>query len=286
MSGQELLPITKELYAQMQTIAWIMIGPLFLLACVIHYIKEPANFPALEMVQRITLTIGLLMFFPEITEMVSSIANSLAERIGEKHALEVLFKKIQDQTDPQKQSSTIPFLLSADIGVSILNYLSYALVYLAKFLMVAIYHFFWSLLMAIAPLAILCNLFRGTSHITKNLFSSLLEISSWNVIWQIMAVMLLGLNILHPDPGNYFDAICFNFLLVIGLIGTPLLVHSFVRGGLNSPSSLSAGAVLGATLGPVGKTVAITQQVVRTATAAGQRMKRTFGKRGPGGRTS
>ncbi|MDZ4676307.1 MAG: hypothetical protein SGI74_02265 [Oligoflexia bacterium] len=280
MSGQELLPIAKELYKQMQSIAWLMLGPLFLLSCVVAYMREPANFPAFEMIHRVTITIGLLMFFPEITSMIAQVANGLADHLGEKQALEQLFKQIQQQTDPAKQASITPFLLSADIGVALLNYLSYALVYLAKYLMVAIYHFFWSLLMTIAPLAILCNLFRGTSHITKHLFSSLLEISTWNILWQIMGVMLLGLNVLHPTAANYFDAICFNFLLVIGLIGAPLLVHSFVKGGLSNPSSLSAGPMLGVALGPVGKTIAVTKQVMQTTSAASQRMRRTFGKGG------
>lgn len=268
MIGQELLPITKEIYSQMVGIAWQMIGPLFLLSCVISYVREPANFPAMEMIHRITLTIALLIFFPEITSTISGVANSLADRIGEKHALDTLFLKVQNQTDPQHQAFRIPFLINSDYGIAILNYLSFASVYLAKYLILALYHFYWSILMAIAPLAILCNLFRGTSQVTKNLFSSMLEISSWNILWQILAVMLLGLSVLHPDPGNYFDSICFNFLLAIGLIGTPLLVHSFVRGGLTSPSSLSSGAMVAATLGPVGRSISLAKQVGNTARSA------------------
>ncbi len=261
MSAQELLPITKEIYNQMQGLAWMMLAPLFLLSCVICYIKTPTNFPALELIHRVVVTIALLTFFPEITATISSIANGLADRIGEKQALDALFIKIQNQTDPEKQSLSIPFLLKADAGVAILNYCSYSVVFLVKYLILALYHFFWSLLMALAPLAILCNLFQGTSQVTKNLFSSLIEISCWNIIWQVLAVMLLGLEVLHPNAGNYFDAICFNFLVALGLLGAPILVHSFVRGGLSSPASLSAGAVIGATVAPMSKAFNITKQM-------------------------
>ncbi len=280
MSPHELLPITKEIYSQMSGLAWMMIGPLFLLSCVISYVKAPANFPALEMIHRIVVTIALLIFFPDITSAISEVANGLADRIGEKHALDALFLKIQTQTDPGRQSTSIPFLIKADFGVAILNYFSYAVVYIVKYLILALYHFFWSLLMAIAPLAILCNLFQGTSQVTKNLFSSMIEISCWNIIWQVLAVMLMGLSVLHPDIGNYFDAICFNFLVAIGLIGAPILVHSFVRGGLSSPASLSAGAVLGATLGPVGKSVGIARQVLGGARAVQQSYRHSNKKGG------
>ncbi|MEQ1665181.1 MAG: hypothetical protein ABL927_07400, partial [Bdellovibrionales bacterium] len=129
MISSELLPITKEIFHQMQQIAWLMIGPLFLLSCALAYMKEPLNFPALEMIHRLVVAIALLMFFPEITSVVSSVANGLAEKIGDKHALDLLYQKIQEQTKPDNQTSHLPFLISSDIGVAILNYLSYAVVY-------------------------------------------------------------------------------------------------------------------------------------------------------------
>ena len=244
MSVQDLLPITKQIYSQMVTIAWLMIGPLFLLSCVIEYSKEPHNFPAWELLRKLIITIVLLCFFPEISAAISITANALADRIGEKHALDILFQQIHDQTDPKSQASKMPFLLSADIQVAIMNYFSFAAVKLAKFIMIALYHFFWSLLMAVAPLMILGNLFRSASHLTGHLFGSLFEISSWNIAWQIMAEMLLGLNYLHADPSNYFDAVCFNFLLAIAMVGTPILIHSLLRQGLSSPSSVSAGGMM------------------------------------------
>ena len=79
MSAEELLPITKELYNQMQMIAWTMLGPLFILSCTIRYMKEPHCFPALEMIHRVFITIALLMSFPEITKLISDVANSLSE---------------------------------------------------------------------------------------------------------------------------------------------------------------------------------------------------------------
>jgi hypothetical protein len=145
--------------------------------------------------------------------------------------------------------------------------------------MIALYHFFWSLLMAVAPLVILCNLFRGTSHITKHLFGSMIEISAWQIVWQIMAVMMLGLNILHPTGENYFDAICFNFLLAIGMVATPILVHTFVRSGLSSTSGLAAGAVLGVATGPAGAAIMTAKRVVSTTSSAHQRIKRQFSRR-------
>ena len=286
MPGQELLPITKEIYSQMVGIAWMMLGPLFLLSCAISYVREPANFPALEMLHRIIITIALLTFFPEITSAVSQIANGLADRIGEKHSIDILFHKIQAQGDPLKQWAHNPFLINADIGVALLNYLSFAIVYLVKYLMIALYHFLWSLLMAIAPLAILCNLARGTSQVTKNLFSSLIEISTWNIVWQILAVMLLGLNFLHPNPENYFDAICFNFLIAIGMLGAPLIVHSFVRGGLSSPLSYLPELFSAAPSRQVGKSISTMGTIAGKAKSAGQRLKRSFGNGGERGKSA
>jgi hypothetical protein len=138
MFSSELLPITKEIYSQMQSIAWLLIGPMFLLSCTIHYVKEPANFPALEMIQRIVITIALLIFFPQITSTIASIANALAERIGDRSAIDSLFQKVQDQSKPDNQSTKFPFLLSMDMWVAALNFLSYSVVYIFKYLIVAL----------------------------------------------------------------------------------------------------------------------------------------------------
>ncbi|MEQ1875504.1 MAG: hypothetical protein ABL958_02585 [Bdellovibrionia bacterium] len=203
------------------------------------------------------IVVALLTFFPEIASTIADISNGLAERIGEKEAIDKLFAKIKEQGSPESQAKGMAFLLTADIGISIINYVSYAAVFLIKYLMLALYHFFWSILCCIAPLAILCSLFEGLSQVTRNLFSSMIEISLWNIVWQIMAVMLLGLSVLHPTGKNYFDAICFNFLLVIAMVATPLIVHSFVRSGLGHPQSLAAASILGLVSGPVGKSVSV-----------------------------
>ncbi len=257
MDAIELLPITKELFKQMTQIAWLLLGPAFLLAWCFKYFKAPLQPDSLALVHRLIIVVALLTFFPQIATLIADIANALAEKIGEREAITKLFELIERNGRPESQSKGFPFLLSADIGISVLNYLSYAIVFLIKYLMVALYHFFWSLLCCIAPLAILCTLFESLSHVTRNLFSSMIEISLWNVVWQIMAVMLLGLSVLHPTGKNYFDAISFNFLLVIAMIATPLIVHSFIRSGLGHPQSLATSSMLGLVAGPVGKTIAL-----------------------------
>jgi len=227
MSSSDLLPITKELYQQMMTVAWMMIAPMFLLSVVREYAKSAGQPPVFDLIHRAVVTIFLLVFFPEISSAIAEVFNGLAGRFGEKHAMDQLFAQLQQNADPGGQVSRFPFMLR-DWGMSLINYICYAIPFLAWYIMKTIYHFLWSLLSAVAPLAILCNLFPGLSHVTKNLFASLLEIASWNVLWQIMAVMLFGLKYVQPS-GNYFDALSFNLFIGIGLIAVPFIVHSFVR---------------------------------------------------------
>lgn len=242
MNVQDLLPITKVMYQQMNEIAWLMLAPLFLLSCVIEYAREPHAFPAMTLLRQLILTIVLLCIFPEITGLISTMSNELAQKISDKHALDVLYTHLKTQTDPKNQLSQFPFLLSADWNVALLNYLSYAVAHLAKPLMILLFHVLWSLNLIIGPLVILCNLFRSSSHVTGHLFRSMLEISCWNIVWAILGEMLLGLHFIQ-QPGNYFDVIGFNFFLALALIGTPIFVHILIGQGLSSTTRVAAAGV-------------------------------------------
>jgi hypothetical protein len=241
MNVHDLLPVTQAMYQQMNAIAWLMLAPMFLLSCVIEYVREPHAFPALLMLKKLVVTAVLLCLFPQITSLISTISNDLAVKISEKGALDALYTQLREQTLPKNQLTKFPFLLGADMNVSFLNYLSYGVAHLAKPLMILLFHVLWSLNLIIGPLIILCNVFRSATHVTGHLFRSIFEISCWNIVWAILGEMLLGLQFINQQkPANYFDSIGFNFFLTLAMVGTPIFVHILVSQGLSSTSGITA----------------------------------------------
>ena len=61
-----------------------------------------------------------------------------------------------------------------DLLIAILAFVSYLILYIARYLTIAMYHFYWIFYMVTSPLLLLFNLFPGTSQVTANLFTSTL----------------------------------------------------------------------------------------------------------------
>lgn len=98
------------------------------------------------------------------------------------------------------------FLLGHDdLFVAVLTFFSYWLLLLARYVTAVMYNFFWIFLIVISPLLLLFNLFKGTSHITANLFKAMIQVASWKIVWAILGVMLVSLSFgkMYAVEGSY-----------------------------------------------------------------------------------
>jgi hypothetical protein len=110
-------------------------------------------------------------------------------------------------------------------------------------------------LLLISPVVLLFHLF--SPKITLNLFRSLIEVASWNIVWSVLSAMLTALPFgnAYMADGNYLTVIILNVIIALAMIGTPLIVRSLIGSGL---------AAMAGSLGPA----AVTTIVMAPAKAA------------------
>lgn len=131
--------------------------------------------------------------------------------------------------------------------IALLSFASYIVLFIARYITVALYHFMWIFLTILSPLLIAFNLFRGTQMITINLFKSMIEVASYKIVWAVMSAMItcLAFGDAYAADGNYLTVVLLNFVIALAMLGTPLIVKSLVGSGLSSMAgSLGAGAVV------------------------------------------
>ncbi len=251
-------PLALQLHNELRTIFYLAIPVAFALSLVFAWCRNPAGgADFVEALKRIFVASILLTAFPEITDAILAIMNGLASRISDMSGLDAVLKMAGDKAKSYPMSGMSVILGIDDLLISSISFLSYLLLYIARYLMVAVYEFSWVFLLVVAPIFLLLHVF--SPKITLNLFTSLIEVASWNVVWSILSAMLKALPFgsAYAVEGSYITVIVINFVIAICMLGTPFLVRAIVGGGFASfagglaPALATAATVLPAKAAPV-----------------------------------
>jgi hypothetical protein len=184
--------------------------------------------------------------FPDIAKAIMMVADGITEKIDKLNSLDAMIRMAEEKSQSYSLSPTSILLQFNDLIIATLSFLSFLILYVARYLTVAMYHFFWTFFLISAPLLLLFHLFEGTSQITKNLFKGMIEVSCWKIVWAILGAMLTALSFgdAYQTEGNYLTLIVMNFVIATAMLMTPMMVRSIVGSGLQSmSSSLGAAAV-------------------------------------------
>mgnify|MGYP001610094068 CR=1 FL=1 len=249
MNNFELLgPLALRLHDEFVQMFYLMLPVFFMLALVVDWFRNPqGSGDFLLTLKRALVATILLVAFQEISQAILSISSGIADRIDNLNNLDNLIKMAGDKAKTYTLSTTSLVLGFNDLLISILTFLSYIILFVARYLIVALYHFMWLFLSITAPLLLLFHLFSGTSQIPVNLFKSMIEVASYKIVWAIMSAMMTALAFgnAYATDGNYLTVILLNFIIAIAMLCTPLIVKSLVGGGLSSAAqSLATGAVV------------------------------------------
>jgi len=252
MENFELLgSLALKLHAELRNIYYLMLPVFFCLSLAITWLKTPTGGPEfIESVKRAFIATLLLAGFQEITDSIIFVTNGLAEKISDMQGLDMFMQMAGDKAKSYTASPTSLVLGFNDLIIATLSFLSYIILYIARFLMVAVYHFSWVFLSLMAPILLLFHIF--SPKITLNLFRSMIEIASWKVVWAVLSAMLAALPFgnAYATSGNYLTVIVLNFVIAIAMLCTPLVVKSLVGGGFssfaNSLGPLTAAAMIAA----------------------------------------
>lgn len=239
--------LARDLHQEFVNMYYLFLPVFFALAVVVAWFKSPTGSPEfLDIVKRAVVATILLAAFPDIANAILFVTEGVADKIDKLNSLDTLIRMAQEKSEGYSVSVTSMILQFNDLIIATLSFLSYLILYIARYLTIAMYHFFWIFFMISAPLLLLFNLFEGTQQITKNLFKGMIEVACWKIVWAILGAMLAALSYgdAYRAEGSYLVLIVMNFVIAIAMLMTPSMVKSLVGGGMQSMSSaISAASV-------------------------------------------
>ena len=236
MENFELLgALAQKLHSELRNMYYLMLPIFFCLSLVVTWLKTPTGGPDfIEAVKRAFISTLLLAGFQEITDTILFVTSGLADKISDLQGLDMFMQMAGDKARSYTASPMSMVLQFNDLIIATLSFLSYIILYVARYVMVAVYHFSWVFLSLIAPILLLFHIF--SPKITLNLFKSMIEIASWKVVWAILSAMLAALPFgnAYATSGNYLTVIVLNFVIAISMLCSPMIVKSLVGSGFSA----------------------------------------------------
>ena len=246
----ELLgPLANQLHQEFVRMYYLMLPAFFALSIAIGWFKSPQGSPDfLDSFKRAIVSTLLLVALPDISQAIIGVCDGIAERIDHLNNLDVVIRMAETKAKSYSLSPKSVLLQFNDLIIATLSFLSFLVLYVARYITIAMYHFFWIFFMITSPLLLLFNLFKSTSQITVNLFRGMCEVASWKIVWAILGAMLAALSFgdAYRAEGNYLTLMVMNFIIAIAMLATPMVVRSLVGSGLHSMSSTLGPAAVAA----------------------------------------
>ena len=248
--------LMNDLHQEFVRMYYLMLPVFFALAVVMAWFKNPTGSPEfLGIIKRAIISTILLAAFPDTSKAILWIADVITERIDSINSLDTMIRMAQEKSESYTFSVTSVILQFNDLLIATLSFLSYLILYIARYLTIAMYHFFWIFFMVSAPLLLLFNLFEGTEQITKNLFKGMIEVACWKIVWAILGAMLTALSLgdAYQAEGSYIVLIVMNFIIACAMLMTPMMVNAIAGKGVQSMSSALGAAAVTAMASAPGK---------------------------------
>ncbi len=191
------------------------------------------NYP--DILKRSLVATILLISFPEISNLIIDVCDGIAQKIDTASGMDTFLRMVQEKSKLYSEAKSPLLLKFDDLIIAVLNYASYFLVYIARYVTIALYYFFWVLLSVLSPLLIFCYLFPSLAHMTRNLYVGLVQVASWKIMWAIQSAMLttLALGNIYRTEGHYVTVIALNFVVALGLLFIPMLVNQLFTQGMH-----------------------------------------------------
>jgi len=122
--------------------------------------------------------------------------------------------------------------LGSDLLIGSLVLISFVILIVARFFLLAFQHFYWFLLVALGPFLILGTLFEASSGITRGLFKSMFQVSCWPVIWSVLSAFLkvLPFASAYSVEGNLITVVTLNLIIAVALLFSPFIVSQLADG--------------------------------------------------------
>ena len=227
--------LVRDLYQGLSQLFYVMLPLAILFSVVFSYLKSgDANYP--DVIKRSFVAALLLASFPEVSNLILDICDGIALKIDNMAGLETFMRMAQEKSQGYAVAKNVLLLKFDDLFMAILSFGSFILLYIARYITIALYYFYWVLLSICAPLMILCYIFPRTAGITANLYRGLIEVACWKIIWAVMSAMLTSLSFgnIYRTEGSYLTLIVMNFVIAIAMLFTPMIMRSLIGEGVQA----------------------------------------------------
>ncbi len=249
---EKLLPVARQLYEHTSQLTWEMLLPLFLLSVAISYTTDLGITGAiLVRLKRLVLVALLLASFPMIAEFCQILGVEIARSIDDMTGIDMVLDAAAKRAELYSFDLQGLLNLGSDIVLGALVLISFLILVVARYLLLAFQHFYWLLLIALGPFLILGMLFDASSGITKGLFKNMLQVAAWPIIWSVLSAFLKAMPFAsaYTGVGGFVTVITLNLIIAIALLFSPFIVSQLCDGvSLSVADTLRRGALRAVTL--------------------------------------
>jgi hypothetical protein len=131
--------LATRLHKEFREVFYLCLPVFFALSLVINWFKSPQGSPDfLESFKRAIIATLLLVGFQEITDTILALSNGLAGKISDMSGLDAVMAMAAKKAEGYTLSVTSVIVGINDLLIAILAFLSYLLLYVARYLMVAL----------------------------------------------------------------------------------------------------------------------------------------------------
>jgi hypothetical protein len=261
---EKLLPVARQIYDHTSHLSWQMLLPLFLVSIAVGYSTDLGlSGSVIVRLKRLVVVALLLVAFPTIAEFSQVIGVEIAKSIDDMTGIDMVLDAASKRAEAYSFDLNGLLNLGSDLLVGALVLISFVILIVARFFLLAFQHFYWFLLVAIGPFLILGTLFEASSGITKGLFKSMFQVACWPVIWSVLSAFLKALPFAsaYAVEGNLITIVTLNLIIAVALLFSPFIVSQLAEGvNLSVGDTLRRGVL---------KTVMMTNPKTAAASFAG-----------------
>jgi len=230
---ERLLPVARRIYEHTSHLSWQMLLPLFLVSVTIGYTTDLGISGAVIVrLKRLFIVALLLVSFPTIAEFSQILGVEVARSIDDMTGIDMVLDAASQRAEAYSFDLQGLINLGNELLVGSLVIISFVILVVARFFLLAFQHFYWFLLVALGPFLILGTLFEASSGITRGLFKSMFQVACWPVIWSILSAFLKALPFTsaYSVQGNIITVVTLNLIIAVALLFSPFIISQLADG--------------------------------------------------------
>ena len=240
----------KEIHTFFVSIFYSLAILLILIGVIIDYFKLPiGGVPAFQqLVGRALVAAILLVAYPQISNWVAAVADSVSDHLGSISTVQNVLKSAGATLKDHSWSWTS----LGDTLLSVVAILAYFILYLTVYFFDAAIVYCLVLLYIFSPLMIAFYILPQTASMTGGLFRTLFEIATWKIVWAVLGTLLwsTALHNFESKGQNFITLLALTLMLALSILLTPIVVRNLISGTLSNVASQTAGlAAIGLSAG-------------------------------------